>query len=182
MQSQLSFFVSIAFSFIAWGIITRRYIWPELRLRQRAEALRPLLILHSFRFIGLAFLVPGVVSPELPSAFAHSAAYGDLIAAALALLSLTSLPTGAGVAVTWIFNVWGTADLLNAFYQANRTGLLAGQLGSTYFIPTVIVPLLLITHGLVFRILLQHEHEFATNEARQPAQRTNVALASRHTS
>jgi hypothetical protein len=86
------------------------------------------------------------------------------------------------VAVTWIFNVWGMADLLNAFYQANRTGLLAGQLGSTYYIPTVIVPLLLITHGLVFRILLQHEHEFATNEARQPAQRTNVALASRHTS
>ena len=76
MPSELSFFVSIAFSFIAWGIVTARYIWPELRLRQRAEALRPLLILHSFRFIGLAFLVPGVVSPDLPSAFAHSAAYG----------------------------------------------------------------------------------------------------------
>jgi len=72
---QLWFFVSIAFSFIAWGIVTARYIWPELRLRQRAEALRPLLILHSFRFIGLAFLVPGVVSPDLPPAFAHSAAY-----------------------------------------------------------------------------------------------------------
>jgi hypothetical protein len=71
---QLWFFVSIAFSFIAWGIVTSRYIWPELRLRQRAEALQPLLILHSFRFIGLAFLVPGVVSPDLPSAFVHSAA------------------------------------------------------------------------------------------------------------
>src|SRR5215472_13992584 len=72
MQSQLSFFVSIAFSCIAWGIVAARYIWPELRLRQRTEALRPLLILHSFRFIGLAFLVTGVVSPDLPSAFAHS--------------------------------------------------------------------------------------------------------------
>jgi hypothetical protein len=182
MQPQIFFFVSIAFSLIAWGIVTSRYIWPELRLRQRAEALRPLLILHSFRFIGLAFLVPGVVSPDLPSAFAQSAAYGDLIAAALALLSLSSLPTGAGVAVTWIFNVWGTVDLLNAFYQANRTGLLAGQLGSAYFIPTFIVPLLLITHGLVFRILLQHKKESATSEGRHPAQRTNVALTSRHTS
>src|SRR6202023_3013456 len=72
MQPQICFFVSIAFSLIAWGIVTSRYIWPELRLRQRAEALRPLLILHSFRFIGLAFLVPGVVSPDLPPAFAHS--------------------------------------------------------------------------------------------------------------
>jgi len=80
MQSQLCFFVSVAFSLVAWGIIAARYIWPELRLRQRAEALRALLILHSFRFIGLAFLVPGVVSTDLPSAFAGSAAYGDIFA------------------------------------------------------------------------------------------------------
>src|ERR1700758_1095525 len=85
MLSQLCFFVSIAFSFIAWGIVTSRYIWPELRFRPLAEALQPLLILHSFRFVGLAFLVPGVVSPDVPSAFSHSAAYGDIIAAILAL-------------------------------------------------------------------------------------------------
>jgi hypothetical protein len=159
MSPQLIFFVGIAFSLIAWGIVTARYIWPELRVRPRGEALRPLLILHSFRFIGLAFLVPGVVSSDLPSAFAHSAAYGDIIAAILALLSLLLLSRGAGFAFTWIFNLWGSADLLNAFYQANHAGLLAGQLGATYFIPTVVVPLLLITHGLVFRILLQHQNE-----------------------
>jgi hypothetical protein len=164
MLPQVWFFVSIAFSFVAWGIVTARYIWPELRLRQRAEALRPLLILHSFRFIGLAFLVPGVVSPDLPPAFAQSAAYGDLLAAILALLSLLSLPRGAGVVTAWIFNLWGSADLLTAFYQANHAGLLPGQLGATYFIPTVVVPLLLITHGLAFRILLQHQNDSALRE------------------
>ena len=168
MRSQLCFFVSIAFSFIAWGIVAARYIWPELRLRPPAEALRPLLILHSFRFIGLAFLVPGVVSPDLPSAFAHSAAYGDFIAATLALVSLLSLSTGAGTVLAWAFNIWGAADLLNAFYQANHAGLLAGQLGATYFIPTVLVALLLITHGLAFRILLQHGNEAVVRE-RHPA-------------
>lgn len=157
MLPQVCFFVSIAFSFGAWGIVTARYIWPALRFRQKAEALRPLLILHGFRFIGLAFLVPGVVSSGLPSAFARSAAYGDIIAAALALISLLALPPTVGVVMAWIFNLWGTADLLNAFYQANQGGLSAGQLGSTYFIPTLIVPLLLITHGLVFRILLQSQ-------------------------
>ena len=157
MSPQLYFFVSIGFSFIAWGIVTGRYFWPELRLRHRADALRPLLMLHSFRFIGLAFLVPGVVSRDLPSAFARSAAYGDLIAATLALLSLLSLSRGAGTVVVWIFNLWGTVDILNAFYQANHAGLLAGQLGAAYFLPTFIVPLLLITHGLAFRILLQHQ-------------------------
>jgi hypothetical protein len=169
MQPQTCFFISIVFSLIAWGIVTSRYIWPELRFRQRAEALRPLLILHSFRFLGLAFLVPGVVSHDLPSAFAHSAAYGDISAAMLALLALISLPSAKGVVIAWIFNLWGLADLLNAFYQANHAGLLAGQLGATYFIPTVIVPLLLITHGLAFRILLQHEHESVTNKVGQLA-------------
>src|SRR5580700_3502255 len=109
-QQMIWFFLSIAFSFIAWGIVTARYIWPELRLRERAEALRPLLILHSFRFIGLAFLIPGIVSPDLPPAFAHSAAYGDIIAAILALLSLRLLPRRTGVLIAWIFNLWGSAD------------------------------------------------------------------------
>ena len=172
MQLQLSFFVSIAFSCIAWGIVAARYIWPALRLRQQAEALRPLLILHSFRFIGLAFLVPGVVSPDLPSAFAQSAAYGDIIAAVLALVSLASLPSRAGFVVAWMFNLWGSADLLNAFYQANNAGLHAGQLGATYFIPTVFVPLLLITHGLVFRILLRPQNVSAVQENRRAVSRS----------
>jgi hypothetical protein len=169
MQPQLSFFMSIAFSFIAWGIVTRRYVWPELRLRSRTEALRPLLILHSFRFMGSAFLVPGVVSPDLPPTFAHSAAYGDIIAAILALLALLSLPSAAGTLIAWIFSVWGSADLLNAFYQANRAGLVPGQLGATYFIPTFVVPLLLITHGFTFRILLQHQSVPAVQESRRLA-------------
>jgi hypothetical protein len=169
MQTQLAFFASITFSLIAWGVVTARYIWPELRLRQRADALQPLLVLHSFRFIGLAFLVPGVVSPDLPSAFAHSAAYGDMVAAMLALLALMSLPGASGVVIAWIFNLWGTADLFNAFYQANHAGLMAGQLGATYFIPTFIVPLLLITHGLGFRILLQHQKVSAVQQSRHAA-------------
>ena len=169
MQTQLAFFVSIAFSLIAWGIVAARYIWPELRLRPRAEALRPLLIFHSFRFIGLAFLVPGVVSPDLPSAFARSAAYGDLVAAIFALLALISLPSASGVVIAWIFSLWGTADLFNAFYQANHAGLMAGQLGATYFIPTFIVPLLLITHGLGFRILLQHQKVSVVQQSRHAA-------------
>ena len=159
------FYVSIAFSCIAWGIVVARYIWPELHRRQRAEALQPLLILHSFRFIGLAFLVPGVVSPDLPPAFAHSAAYGDIIAAILALLALTLLPSASGVVIAWIFSLWGTADLFNAFYQANHAGLMAGQLGAAYFIPTFIVPLLLITHGLGFRILAQRQAQPAMQES-----------------
>jgi hypothetical protein len=159
MSAQFCFFVSIGFASIAWGIVAKRYIWPKLRVLPRAEALRPLLILNSFRFIGLAFLVPGVVSPDLPTAFARAAAYGDLTAAIFALFSLAALPGTTGIVMAWIFNLWGAADLLDAFYQANNAGLTPGQLSVTYFIPTLVVPLLAITHGLSFRILLQHQTE-----------------------
>jgi len=167
MSSQLAFFLSIGFSFVAWGFVASRYIWPKLRMQQQSDALRPLLILHSFRFEGLAFLVPGVVSTELPTGFAHSAAYGDIIAATLAVLALIALSRGgggSGVVLAWIFNLWGAADLLNAFYRANSTGLLPGQLGATYFIPTLVVPMLLITHGIMFRILLQRQTQTVAPE------------------
>jgi len=165
MPSQLYFFISVTFSLIVWSIVASRYIWPRLRLLQQADALRPILILHCFRFVGLAFMVQGVVSPELPSAFTQPAAFGDIAAAALALLALVTLQTGAGVTIVWIFNLWGTYDLLSAFYHGGQVNLVPGQLGATYFIPTVLVPLMLITHVLAFRILLQHRRQPASTES-----------------
>ena len=155
MPSIALFGISIAFSFVAWGFFTAHVVWPALRGRSRIDALRPLLMLHAFRFIGLSFLITGVVSPVLPATFAFDAAYGDLAAAALALLSLAALRTGLGIPLVWIFNVWGTFDLLNAFYRASAGGMLPGELGAAYFLPTAIVPFLLVTHGLMFWILLR---------------------------
>ena len=94
MSVQLLFGISVAFGFVAWAVVTALYIWPELQVRSRKEALRPLLVLHGFRFIGLSFLVPGVVSPDLPIAFARDAAYGDMVAAILALLAFTTDQVG----------------------------------------------------------------------------------------
>jgi hypothetical protein len=123
MLSSLALFgISIAFSFIAWGIVLARYVWPVLRSQSRADAMQPLILLHCFRFVGLSFLVPGVVSPDLPSTWAFPAAYGDLIAAVLALLALAVLRSRLGIALVWVFNLWGSADLLYAFYQVIRLG------------------------------------------------------------
>jgi hypothetical protein len=156
MQPQLVFGISILLAFVVWGMIGARYIWPTLRDRPRTEALRPLLFLHAFRFVGLSFVVPGVVSPDLPAAFAQPAAYGDLATCMLALLAIAMLGSALGTIIVWVFNVVGAVDLLNAFYQADRlgVGLTPGLQGAAYFIPTVLVPLLLVTHALVFRILL----------------------------
>jgi hypothetical protein len=156
MQPQVVFAISVLLGFVVWGMIGARYIGPALRGRPRTEALRPLLLLHAFRFVGLAFLVPGVVSPDLPDAFAQPAAYGDLATSLLALLAIATLKSRLGTIVVWVFNIVGTVDLLNAFYQGDRLGLgiAPGLQGAAYFIPTVLVPLLLVTHALVFRILV----------------------------
>ena len=159
MPPRALFGISVILSFISWGIIARRYIWPALRRVPRAQALRSLLLLHAFRFVGLAFLIPGVVSPDLPAAFAVPAAYGDLSTSILALLAIATMGSTLGIILVWAFNILGTADLLYAFYQGNRVGLdlAPGLQGAAYFIPTVLVPLLLITHALVFLLLLKPE-------------------------
>jgi hypothetical protein len=151
--------ISLVFSCMAWGMVTARYVWPALRTLPRARALRPLRVLHGFRFIGLAFLVPGVVSPDLPIAFARPAAYGDLMTTVLAWLALALLPSRLGRVLVWVFTCCGSADLFYAFSQGNRTGLghAPGLMGAAYFMPTILVPLLLITHGLVFRLLLTRD-------------------------
>ena len=157
MAPEAVFGISVLLGLVVWGIIGARDIWPALRRRPRAEALRPLLLLHAFRFVGLAFLVPGVVAPDLPTGFAHPAAYGDLATSILALLALAALGRRPGTLLVWVFNVVGTVDLLNAFYQGNRLGVgrTPGLQGAVYFIPTVLVPLLLVTHVLVFSFLLR---------------------------
>src|SRR5260370_3822251 len=157
MPSPVLFGISAAFGLAAWGAVAWHYIWPELRVRPSPQNLKPILLLHGFRFLGLAFVVPGVVSPDLPTAFAQPVAYGDFIAAMLALLALATLGTGTGTVLTWVFNAFGTADLLFAFYLGGRLSLpfTQGLLGAGYFILMAYVPLLLITHGLAFRILMR---------------------------
>ena len=157
MASPALFGTSVAMSCVAWGAVAWHYTWPALRERPSPENLKPILLLHAFRFLGLSFLVPGVVSPELSAAFAQPVAYGDLITAILALLALAVLGTRTGTLATWVFNIFGTADLLFAFYLGSRIALPENQgwLGATYFILNAYVPLLLITHGLAFRMLLR---------------------------
>jgi hypothetical protein len=150
--------LQVAFGLLAWSVFAAQYIWPAIRQRDRAEAVRPILMLHGFRYIGLAVLIPGVVSPQIAtSQFARDLAYGDLIAATLAFIALAVLRTRFATPMIWIFNLWGTADLLNAFYQGSLISLpkTPGLLGADYFIPILPVPLLLVTHFIVFKVLMR---------------------------
>jgi len=152
------FGISTLMSLVSSGVMAQLYVWPRLRSMNRDEALRLLVMPHMFlRFIGLSFLVPGVVSPSLPGAFAVPAAAGDFVAGILAIAATVALSgrKSWASALVWVFNIWGAADFLFAFVQAQRVGIDPGAFGAAFFIPTAIVPPLLVTHALIFRLLVR---------------------------
>jgi len=151
--------LSALMSFVASIVAANLFVWPRLRIMARNDALIPLVAPHMFlRTIGLGFLVPGVVSPSLPAAFAAPAAYGDLLAGILAVVGTLALAKRASwaTALVWVFNVWGAVDLLNAIYRGNfHVKIDPGALGAAFYIPTAVVPPLLVTHSLIFLLLLR---------------------------
>ena len=152
------FGISALMSLVSSGVLAKLYIWPRFRIMNREHALVQLVAPHMFlRFIGLSFLVPGVVSPSLPAAFAVPAAYGDFVAGILAVIATIALSQRASwaIALVWLFNIWGAADFLFAFYQGPRIQIHPGALGAAFFIPTAVVPPLLVTHFLIFRLLVR---------------------------
>jgi hypothetical protein len=160
MNTFAIFGVSALMSLVSSVLIANLYVWPRLRRMSRDQALVLLVVPHMFlRFIGLSFLVPGVVAPTLPAAFAIPAAYGDFVAGILAIIATVALAKHASWAIpaVWSFNVWGAADLLFAFYQGPRAGIQPGALGAAFFLPTAIVPPLLVTHFLIFQFLIRRK-------------------------
>src|SRR5262245_49405741 len=156
MDPRALFGISVLMSFVSSVVAAMLFVWPWLRTMNRNEALIRLVAPHMLvRFIGLSFLVPGVVSSQLPSAFAVPAAYGDFVAGVLAIVATIGLSRGAawGIGVSWLFNIWGAADLLFAYYRGARLNLDPGALGASFFIVTAIVPPLLVSHALIFRVL-----------------------------
>jgi hypothetical protein len=160
MDVRVLFGLSALMYLVSSAVVAQLYLWPRLQTIQRRDALLLLIAPHLFlRFIGLSFLVPGVVSQPLPAAFAVPAAYGDLIAGILAIIATIALWTRAPMAVplAWVFNAWGAADLLFAIYQGQRLGIPPGTFGAAFYIPTAVVPPLLVTHFLIFRLLVRSD-------------------------
>ncbi|MCB1916176.1 MAG: hypothetical protein KDG52_10710 [Rhodocyclaceae bacterium] len=158
MPIELILPVSMVLAIFAWGLAFAWYVHPRLRVLSLEHALRPLLLLHGFRYVGLMFLIPGVTSEPLDLRFAAPAAYGDLVAALLALAAIAAFRLGRspGIALVWLFNVWGLADLVNAVARGLRFTP-DGALGATFWIPALIVPLLLVSHVYIFqRLVTEH--------------------------
>src|SRR3954470_9487461 len=172
MPTGLLFTTQLILGYVAWGLWVATYGLPRLRSMDRVEAHRAIATLHSFRFFGLVFILPGVVGSNLPADFAVFAAYGDLATGVLAMLALLTVRIRP---VFWLFvagfNLVGTVDLIFDYYQAIHLGLpaLTGQLGAAYAIPVVYVPALMITHVAALYLLMHPQPKAARTLAREAA-------------
>jgi len=158
MSPATIFRTQLVLGYVAWLLCFGAYLWPRLKSMDGIDAQRAIATLHSFRFFGLVFIIPGVVGPGLPAGFSAFSAYGDLATALLAMLALLTvrIPT-----LFWLFvvafNLVGAADLIVDYLHATQVDLpaVAGQLGATYAIPIIYVPLLMITHFTAFYLLVR---------------------------
>ncbi len=155
MSPATIFDIHLVLGYVPWLLCFSAYIWPKLKSMASVEAQRAIATLHSFRFFGLVFILPGVVG-NLPAGFAAFAAYGDF---ATGLLAMLALLTARQRLLFWpfvvAFNLVGAVDIIVDYYHGNQLGLapLAGELGATYWIPIIYVPILMITHVAAFYLL-----------------------------
>jgi hypothetical protein len=158
MHARDIFNIDMTLGYLVWALLVANYVWPRLRAMDRVEAQRAIATFNSFRFFGLAFLLPGFVGPNLPHSFAAPTAYGDLATAALAILALLSVRVRFLFwPLVWAVNLFGLADLVMATVHAVGTDLpsVAGQLGAGYAIPMLYVPALFWIHLVALRLLLR---------------------------
>jgi len=164
MSPATIFRLHLVLGYVPWLLCFGAYVWPRLRAMDWIEAQRAIATLHSFRFFGLVFIIPGVVGPNLPVDFATFAAYGDFATGVLAILALLTVRMRPLFLLFVVaFNLVGAADILIDYYHGNQVDLpaLAGELGATYAIPIIYVPLLMITHAVAFYLLLRPQAKAA---------------------
>ena len=168
MDTLTIFGLQLILSLVVYTLLAKWYVAPWLADKPIHVALIALVFPHAFRHLGLAFLVPGLVDEALPNSFALAAAYGDFVTGLLALLALVALRRhwSMALALVWIFNIAGTLDLLNALRRADAVP----YLHTTWYIPTFVVPLLLVTHVMVFARLLKHATQQSASHVKSPAQ------------
>jgi hypothetical protein len=157
MDSASIFWLQLLASCVVCVIVMAWYVWPYLTTLTRNSALIALLFVHVFRYVGMTLLVPGMVDPKLPREVLFNAASGDLIAAALALTAIVALKSKwrAGVFLAWVFNIWGFADLLNTVRGVLQVNLPSFYLGPVWFIYTFYAPMVVVSHVMIFWILIR---------------------------
>ncbi len=157
MNNVTIFWLQLVASVVVVSLVTAWYVWPYLTRLPRNSALIALLFVHVFRYVGMTELVAGMIDPKLPGEFVSSAAYGDLLEAALALVSILALRGNwrFAIPVVWVANTWGFLDLLNGVRGVLQLNVPSYKLATLWYVYTFYAPLVLVSHLLIFLVLIK---------------------------
>ena len=157
MNNVTIFWLQLVTSVVVTSIVAAWYVWPALTKLSRNSALIALLFVHVFRYVGMTELVTGMIDPKLPGEFVSSAAYGDLLEAALALVSIFALRSNWRFAIplVWVANTWGFLDLLNGVRGVLQLNVPSFNLATLWYVYTFYAPLVLVSHLLIFLALIK---------------------------
>ncbi|MGI4878983.1 MAG: hypothetical protein ACRYG4_16015 [Janthinobacterium lividum] len=159
------FWMQLFTSVFVMSVVAAWYVWPALTRRSRNVALALLLFVHVPRYVGMTLLVPGMVDPGLPREFLATAAYGDLVEAALAFVCIFALRMNWRFAIpmVWVTNSWGFLDLLNGLRGVLQLNVPSFNLATFWYVYTFYAPLAVVSHLLIFWILIRsRSRRFAT--------------------
>ena len=157
MHDVAIFWMQILASVVVFSLVAVWYARPYLTGLSRNSALILLLFVHVPRYVGMTLLVAGMVDPKLPAEFLSSAAYGDLLMAALALASIFALRSNWRFAVplVWVTNTWGFMDLLNGIRGVLQLNVPSYNLATFWYVYTFYAPLVLVSHLMIFWVLIK---------------------------
>jgi len=169
LNSTEIFWMQIIASLVVFGVVAVWYVWPSLTKLSSNSALIPLLFVHVPRYVGMTLLVAGMVDPTLPREFRTGAAYGDLLEAALAFASILALRGNWRIAVplVWVANTWGFLDLLNGVRGVPQLNVPNFHLATFWYVYTFYAPLVLVSHLMIFCILIKSKSSKQNGWAQQ---------------
>lgn len=168
MSNSTIFWLQLLTSVCVFSIIAVCYVAPSLIKRPFNSALIVLLWVHVPRYVGMTLLVKGMIDPQLPAEFTSRAAYGDLLAAAMALVSIFALHRNWRFAVplVWATNTFGFADLLIGIRGVVSLDVPSFNLETFWYVYVFYAPLVLVSHTMIFMVLTKSRSGFGPSKVK----------------
>ena len=142
-------------SLVLWWIVVSLWIGPAVRDWSDTDRLALWTTPLVLRYLGLGLLVPQL-APGLDADFSRNTAIGDAATSVLAVVAVVGLRRGFAPARAFAFaaHLVGSIDLCIALPHAVLVGA-ATHLHGQWFVPAVIVPLMIHAHVMGWRTLLR---------------------------
>lgn len=171
MTQETALHLAQLFSLATYFMAAMFYFMPWARLQDRAVALQPLIWVHVFRFIALqSYSSQAVGAMPVSDGMRDQIVYGDIAAAALAIVTIVALHFRVRVAswLAWAMVAETVFDFANNISRAAHEHADGLSSGTTWLIQAFFLPMIALAVGLTIWQLIARRHEAISAVYRGP--------------